>query len=704
MKIRRIICTLLAVVLLFGVLPGLSLKVSAEQMDISEEFLVLLKQFEGFSGTPYWDYNRYSIGYGSFCSYDTEDEDYKKYMETPITEEEATEKLIAQLQSYINQVRWFLENYNLTVEQHQFDALVSFTYNCGGGWTTEVTGYFHNAVKSGDLGNAFLYGINLFSRAGEMDYILISRRMSEANMYINGEYGRGYPENFKYIFLDGAGGTPRYPIHGYDANENGTITTNFKYIPSGPDAEGNYVTYEFDGWYTEREGGTLVETLDGSLANGTVLYAHWKTPEGESVVIPQADSGLELPIRVVTDGVNLRSGPGTWYADIGDVNAGDTLTLSYTALIQGKTLWGRTDRGWIALKYTDYNSIKQNTLPRWGTVMADEVNVRDAAGTGNTVVKKLNTGDQIQITDWTHSENMMWGKIEDGWVSLQYVELAPEEYNGKVVELSVADLPQKLTYVQMGEEIDVTGGTMTVTYEDGVIRTVPMGAAHVTGFDHSQLGTCTVTVTFAGFSGTFEVEIVKATVEFYNYDGTLISSGEYAYGEEIVLPEEPVREADDVGFYKFSGWDKEVTVCQGNTAYTATYALWGTVEFRDHDGTLISSQEYESGSEIVVPENIQRPADSVGSYIFRGWDTHVTLCTGNAVYTAVYELVADFDGNGAVNEDDAIYLLRHVLFPDMYGILGYANVNGDTELNEDDAIYLLRHVLFPEKYPLVIIL
>ena len=419
-------------------------------------------------------------------------------------------------------------------------------------------------------------------------------------------------------------------------------------------------------------------------------------------MIPQVDSGLELKIRVTTDGVNLRSGPGTWYEDIGDVNTGEELTLSYTALIQGSALWGRTDRGWIALQYTDYNSIKQNTLPRWGTVMADEVNVRTGAGTGNSIVTKKNTGDQIQITDWTHSENMMWGKIEEGWISLHYVELAPEEYNGKVVDLQIGDLPQKLTYVQMGESIDVTGGTMTVSYEDGVIRTVPMGAAHITGFDNSQLGNCTVTVTFAGFSGTFEVEIVKATVSFLNYDGTLISEGEYAYGEEIVLPEEPAREADDIGFYKFSGWDKEVVPCQGNATYTATYALWGTVEFRDHDGTLISSQEYESGSEVIPPEDVQRPADETGTYIFRGWDKHVTACTGNAVYTAVYELVADFDGNGKVNEDDAIYLLWYVFFPEDYAVNGWVDMDGNQLLDEDDAIYLLWHVFFPEDHPLLI--
>ena len=61
----------------------------------------------------------------------------------------------------------------------------------------------------------------------------------------------------------------------------------------------------------------------------------------------------------------------------------------------------------------------------------------------------------------------------------------------------------------------------------------------------------------------------------------------------------------------------------------------------------------------------------------------------------------DMDGNFVLDEDDAIYLLRHVIFPDKYPVAN-GNVNGDKKINEDDAIYLLRHVIFPDKYPLKI--
>ena len=61
---------------------------------------------------------------------------------------------------------------------------------------------------------------------------------------------------------------------------------------------------------------------------------------------------------------------------------------------------------------------------------------------------------------------------------------------------------------------------------------------------------------------------------------------------------------------------------------------------------------------------------------------------------------------GDINEDniknsaDAIYLLRHVIMPQIYPISQEADVNGDGVVNSADAIYLLRHVIMPNMYPL----
>ena len=70
-----------------------------------------------------------------------------------------------------------------------------------------------------------------------------------------------------------------------------------------------------------------------------------------------------------------------------------------------------------------------------------------------------------------------------------------------------------------------------------------------------------------------------------------------------------------------------------------------------------------------------------------------TVC--GPMYTA-----GDLNGDSAVNEDDAIYLLQHVLLPEFFPIAQDADYNGDSKINEDDAIYLLQHVLLPDFFPL----
>jgi hypothetical protein len=65
------------------------------------------------------------------------------------------------------------------------------------------------------------------------------------------------------------------------------------------------------------------------------------------------------------------------------------------------------------------------------------------------------------------------------------------------------------------------------------------------------------------------------------------------------------------------------------------------------------------------------------------------------------DVPGDVNGDSIVSKDDAIYLLRHVVFPDKYPVNIDADMNADNTVNKDDAIYLLRHVVFPDKYPLI---
>lgn len=263
---------LLLIVLAVGLAAGLSHPARADsEMVPSQELVEMLKQFEGFVRYPMWDNHQWSVGYGTRCP----DDKLEEYKANGITDEEAEALLKDYLELFSNEVNTFASTYGLTLSQQQFDALVSLTYNCGGGWTRETDGVLHNAVKSGATGNQLIYAFGLWSRSGT-EYSLMGRRMAEANLYLNGVYSTAAPAGYRYVLYDANGGKVNYKIQAYDAAGaepapflcvmSQTIT-----IGSGEDAK----TYQFQGWYTEPDGGTKVESLSGNLASGVTLYAHW---------------------------------------------------------------------------------------------------------------------------------------------------------------------------------------------------------------------------------------------------------------------------------------------------------------------------------------------------------------------------------------------------------------------------------------------
>lgn len=60
----------------------------------------------------------------------------------------------------------------------------------------------------------------------------------------------------------------------------------------------------------------------------------------------------------------------------------------------------------------------------------------------------------------------------------------------------------------------------------------------------------------------------------------------------------------------------------------------------------------------------------------------------------------NLDGVSGVTEDDAIYLLQHVLLPDVFPVSQNVDFDKSGVVDESDAIYLLQHVLLPEFFPL----
>ncbi len=129
------------------------------------------------------------------------------------------------------------------------------------------------------------------------------------------------------------------------------------------------------------------------------------------------------------------------------------------------------------------------------------------------------------------------------------------------------------------------------------------------------------------------------TVIFKNWDGTVLSTETYHYGDKVTAPANPTKEADNTYAYTFTGWDKEVTDCIGDTTYTAEYTskyIDYNVVFQNWDGTVLATKTYHYGDKVTAPTNPERVADNTYTYTFKGWNNEVTDCRGNVIYTATY--------------------------------------------------------------------
>lgn len=76
--------------------------------------------------------------------------------------------------------------------------------------------------------------------------------------------------------------------------------------------------------------------------------------------------------------------------------------------------------------------------------------------------------------------------------------------------------------------------------------------------------------------------------------------------------------------------------------------------------------------------------------------------TATIVPTVGTYLNGDVNGDGVINSNDAVYLLRYTLLPSRFPVIGSADLNGDGVVNSNDAIHLLRHTLKPDDFPLVV--
>lgn len=130
-------------------------------------------------------------------------------------------------------------------------------------------------------------------------------------------------------------------------------------------------------------------------------------------------------------GLIIRSGPGTGYDKVGAYMDGDSVNI-LEQFTYGGVKWGCTSKGWISMKYVDVEGSSNNDdgdetdydEQLNGTVIAEGgLRIRSGAGSSYNVVGSLDYGDEVVILSRTIADDTTWGKISQGWICLDYVEI-----------------------------------------------------------------------------------------------------------------------------------------------------------------------------------------------------------------------------------------------------------------------------------------
>jgi len=508
---KRIISLMLSLIIILGLVCVAAPAVSAaSDMKTSTMGINMIKSFEGFAKWPQMDNGQWTVGYGTGVSgKDLEKYNSTGITEEEATKllTEYLESFEKSVNSFIdtNNLKLSQQQFDALVS-FTYNLGPSWMQGSGTFRSAVINGttgndFIYAMAQFGKAGGVVVGGL-VERRLCEANLYL--NGVYNTQPPVNFKYVI-YNGN-----LDGV--VPTVTIQGYDTSKTAEIKSSvsksgYRFLGWYTKAEGgNWITSlglksaDSNTLYAHWQQGDGEKNTDGSVKGIAVEYTGYapygaqktyKTPNGAEAGSVKAEQNLKvvaeymdskgvkwgklsdgswlnvtgglkstpvfeapgsaidpITVTVTSGGVNNRIGPGTNYAKQGTYTKGEQLVL--TAVQKGGNYnWGKSEKGWIALQYTDYetskvqNSADAKKVTAIGTIIkTDVVNVRAGAGTNHAKVGTYRRNDEIKITLRQKVGNATWGLTEKGWVSLYYV---------KVTEVAAGSVP----------DINISGGTTT---------------------------------------------------------------------------------------------------------------------------------------------------------------------------------------------------------------------------------------------------
>ncbi len=465
--------------------------------EISEAGLELIKGFEGYQRYAYWDYKQYSIGYGS-------------YVESPdvypdgITEQEASDLLKEHLESTAYYLNEFLVKYEIPLNQNQFDALMSFSYNLGKYvWRKEDHSLRNLILSQSYTPEEITETFGLYCHAGGQRLeALYKRRMREAAVFLS-PYSMSDPDADLYVVN---------VTNTLSIRENASTSSTKLGSVSGskvirvheysPDGKWGYTSYR--GYY------------------GWVSMDYLVSIDEEAMVTAVDEMGFDhAGIHYLFDDMNMTATVGgegaTNSSDYEGEYGGDIYLTKY--LLYNGHIYQLTAISDTA--FTGCQTIQTIHIPSSVTLIGDnsfaDSTLQIIYYTDGSYAKTYAKSSPFTAID----ERCKSGHTTGSWsvtVKASSTKAQVEERTCSVckdiltrshVGIEIVSSPKKTEYKE-GVAFQKDGLKVEVIYSDGS-RSAVTGYT-VSGYEKNKLGTQTLTVQYSIFTDTFEVKVSQKSL------------------------------------------------------------------------------------------------------------------------------------------------------------------------------------------------
>lgn len=152
-------------------------------------------------------------------------------------------------------------------------------------------------------------------------------------------------------------------------------------------------------------------------------YEYREETNGETApTVPEVVIPTYTLMKVTTDTLNVRSGPGKKNETVGELHWGDLVALYET---EGD--WGRIESGWVSLDYieehdpiiSEDNDSRADGMPyKLMKITAKSLYIRCGAAKKYDSIGEFHQGDMVAVYE-TYDN---WGRTDLGWINLEYAE------------------------------------------------------------------------------------------------------------------------------------------------------------------------------------------------------------------------------------------------------------------------------------------